>query len=1084
LLRSHCQSGRIAVLHARAKLVQVSPGMGLRGQPIDMWLLVEHTQCSCPCKRDDTALHLEAPPVQQPGYDTAGVEHNGRDAFHHVEQPPSSAWGAIDRPPPSIVTTAKPALAAKRGKNGGSTRRVSCNLSESQSMKAYRTEWRVGEHGEKGESSDSTGSGGTKVPPSIGSTAASHLRDAAGSDADLADGPPPLERMHTTGTTVSERTEGYFENETDIEPAEYLRPRRGGECALTIDKRVVKPPRYPKDNGTRARLRAAFENFCIFSALTPPELEAVVDAVSIVTYDSGAQILHQGDMGDAMYVVLAGVVDCYAESPGKAGTLVTSRETGAIFGELSIISNKPRSLSVYARGSCQLGRLDVEVYQCLVVQRQVQNMESRAKRLRAVTLLEMLTDEQIMQLADVLKVASYEPGDAIIRQDDTGEEFFIVQSGECVATVRTGSDVQEVQRFYTGELFGEVALLKNAPRAATITALTQVEVLYLSRRRFERMLGPLSLLRERSYLNDPRKIIADYYQPGDQRGPWGALMQTLPVGATRSFETAPVFTPTPRQAHSTVSVQKGDTTLWFAVFRPTSKDAIAKMLSGMAVGKGLNIKGKSAKKNRLSGFVPFVQISDNNHKPAVERPPADAVIRIYYKTKPAREEAFNLLVAMMQEERSYMSYASDGSREKDQPQIYRNDRYIPTVFGLDVPATLVCEAYIMRPDLTPWVDWETGRPSEPAFMNMNLQASYGGTHPEVVLYQYDEANPMNPRGLLVAYAEAAVKPVVSDFDALLVGSRGMLYEPLPRDQVEMMAWTLDKAEEILANRAEGSWTERWLEHIEGSKKDHDFHPVIPKYGFGDPTSTKLISKVIAHTAPCGAVRHGAECFNFYFPQEVDNEYLIIWDGFSGTPWAYKNETELKAFLLERVHEGFCFPLNPVWPIRDPAWYEVLRALRKSDHAQKNLLAWYPEDVGILDRIDFIHADCPDGFQKKQPEAQKTEPSHQRQTMLQNKGTAGSSSEQFQNQVQARVSRVLHDKVKEYWRRRSEMGLGADSDDDLGDILGSESGPSHAKAPKVPRTWGRRMVHYCLGATGLFKPRQRGNLDTGVSPSTS
>ena len=29
----------------------------------------------------------------------------------------------------------------------------------------------------------------------------------------------------------------------------------------------------------------------------------------------------------------------------------------------------------------------------------------------------------------------------------------------------------------------------------------------------------------------------------------------------------------------------------------------------------------------------------------------------------------------------------------------------------------------------------------------------------------------------------------------------------------------------------------------------------------------------------GAVRHGAECFNFYFPQELDREYLVIYEGF-------------------------------------------------------------------------------------------------------------------------------------------------------------------------------------------------------------
>ena len=34
---------------------------------------------------------------------------------------------------------------------------------------------------------------------------------------------------------------------------------------------------------------------------------------------------------------------------------------------------------------------------------------------------------------------------------------------------------------------------------------------------------------------------------------------------------------------------------------------------------------------------------------------------------------------------------------------------------------------------------------------------------------------------------------------------------------------------------------------------------------------------------CGAVRHGAECFNFYFPQELDPDFLIVWDGFANEP---------------------------------------------------------------------------------------------------------------------------------------------------------------------------------------------------------
>ena len=53
------------------------------------------------------------------------------------------------------------------------------------------------------------------------------------------------------------------------------------------------------------------------------------------------------------------------------------------------------------------------------------------------------------------------------------------------------------------------------------------------------------------------------------------------------------------------------------------------MIQGTATGKGLNVKGKSAKRGKLSGFVPFVQISTRAHVPLVGTLPADARLCIY-----------------------------------------------------------------------------------------------------------------------------------------------------------------------------------------------------------------------------------------------------------------------------------------------------------------------------------------------------------------------------------------------------------------------------------------------------------------------
>merc|ERR1719440_890416 len=118
-----------------------------------------------------------------------------------------------------------------------------------------------------------------------------------------------------------------------------------------------------------------------------------------------------------------------------------------------------------------------------------------------------------MKLADCLELKEYGAGRAIIQQGDKGKEFFIVQSGECVAVVKTGDDdFQEHRHYSQGDLFGELALLNDKPRAASIVTKTQCEVLKLTRKSFERMLGSLTILQQSSYQTDPRKLIADFYK--------------------------------------------------------------------------------------------------------------------------------------------------------------------------------------------------------------------------------------------------------------------------------------------------------------------------------------------------------------------------------------------------------------------------------------------------------------------------------------------------------------------------------------------------------------------------------------------
>ncbi len=119
--------------------------------------------------------------------------------------------------------------------------------------------------------------------------------------------------------------------------------------------------------------------------------------------------------------------------------------------------------------------------------------DTKADALAACPFFEGLSRNELLEIAKVTEDLEVEAGKALTREGQSGSEFFVIVDGEVSVT----KDGQEIRTLGPGDFFGEIALLEDTPRTATVTAKTPLRFFVLTRQAFRSMLAHQPELEEK-----------------------------------------------------------------------------------------------------------------------------------------------------------------------------------------------------------------------------------------------------------------------------------------------------------------------------------------------------------------------------------------------------------------------------------------------------------------------------------------------------------------------------------------------------------------------------------------------------------
>ncbi|WP_445948164.1 cyclic nucleotide-binding domain-containing protein [Sphingorhabdus sp.] len=230
-------------------------------------------------------------------------------------------------------------------------------------------------------------------------------------------------------------------------------------------------------------------NITILNGLTPLQMREFMLDSEARLYRAGETIFERNDPGSSLFSIASGSVEVLIDANDP--TKIVPINTGSIFGEVGLISGRRRGATIRAGEDS----ICVEISRTAALK--LQSSVPAAKR----AIERIATERQLLQLfgsglvssdltevLDNSEIQTVSAGKPVITEGDEGDDIFIIRQGSMIVERKIAGKQVFISYLPAGSYVGEMALIGNTRRTATVKAAVKSEVIKLDGASFKALL--------------------------------------------------------------------------------------------------------------------------------------------------------------------------------------------------------------------------------------------------------------------------------------------------------------------------------------------------------------------------------------------------------------------------------------------------------------------------------------------------------------------------------------------------------------------------------------------------------------------